>query len=60
MTLDESEQYSALKLSVEDLREQLEWLAKEHWEEISAPDRLGISGALQRAEIALGEEGVWE
>ena len=60
MTLEEQERFSMLQLSVEDLREQLEWVAKEHWEEISAPDRLGISGALQRAEIALGEEGVWE
>ena len=60
MTLEEQERSSMLQLSVEDLREQLEWVAKEHWEEISAPDRLGISGALQRAEIALGEEGVTE
>ena len=59
MTLEESEQYSALKLSVEDLREQLEWLAKEHWEGISAPDQLGIASVLKRAEFALGEEGVW-
>ena len=59
MTLEESERYSMLQLSVEELAEQLEWLAKEHWEEISAPDRVGISGALQRAQIALGNEGVW-
>lgn len=60
MTLEESEQFSSLKLSVEDLTEQLEWLAKEHWEQISAPDQLGISNAIKRAEMALGEEGVWE
>lgn len=60
MTLEEQEQFHRLKSSTEDLREILEWLAKEHWEEISAPDRLGISHALKRAEFALGEEGVWE
>ena len=49
-----------LKLSVDELAEQLEWLAKEHWEEISAPDRLGISNALKRAEFATGRDGVWE
>jgi len=58
VTLEEQEKFSLLTLSVEDLREQLEWVAKEHWEEISAPDRLGISNALKRAEFALGEEGV--
>ena len=60
MTFEEQEQFSQLKSSVEDLREQLEWLAKEHWEEISPLDRLGISGALKRSEFALGTEGVWE
>lgn len=59
MTFEEQEQFSQLKSSVEDLREQLEWLAKEHWEEISAPDQLGIANVLKRAEMALGEEGVW-
>ena len=59
MTLEEQERSSMLQLSVDELSEQLEWLAKEHWEEISAPDRVGISGALQRAQIALGNEGVW-
>ena len=60
MTLEQREQTGLLKLSVDELSEQLEWLAKEHWEEISAPDRLGISNALKRAEFALGNEGVWE
>ena len=60
MTLEESERYHMLKTSTEELYEQLEWLAKEHWEEISAPDQLGISNAIKRAEMALGEEGVWE
>lgn len=60
MTLEESEQFDLLKLSVDELSEQLEWLAKEHWEELSAPDRLGISNALKRAEFATGREGVWE
>lgn len=60
MTLEEQAQFDLLQTSVEDLREQLEWLAKNFWEEIAAPDRKGISGALQRAEIALGEEGVWQ
>lgn len=58
MTLEEQAQFDNLTLSVEELREQLEWVATEHWEEISAPDRLGISNALKRAEFALGEEGV--
>ena len=60
MTLEEQERFSMLKLSVDELAEQLEWLAKEHWEEISAPDRLGISNALKRAEFATGRDGVWE
>jgi len=60
MTFEEQAQYDFLTLSVEELREQLEWVAKEFWEEISAPDRLGISNALKRAEFALGEEGVSE
>ena len=60
MTLDEQEQYDQLRTSVESLYEQLEWLSTEKWSEISAPDRLGISHALKRAEFALGREGVWE
>ena len=60
MTLEESEQYSMLKTSVEELYEQLEWLSTEKWSEISAPDRLGIKHALAHAQVALGIEGVLE
>ena len=60
MTLEESERYHMLKTSVEELYEQLEWMVNEFGDEVSAPDRLGISNVLKRAEMALGEEGVWE
>lgn len=58
MTLEEQAQFHALKTSCEELSEQLEWLAREQWEEISAPDRVGINYALAHAKVALGIEGV--
>lgn len=58
MTLEESEQFSSLKLSVEDLTEQLEWMVNEFGDEVSAPDRLGIHSAMAHAQVALGNEGV--
>lgn len=60
MTLEEQARYDELWASVESLYEQLEWLAGEKWDEISAPDRLGIKSALAHAQVALGIEGVLE
>ena len=60
MTLEEQARYDELRASVESLYEQLEWLAGEKWDEISAPDRLGIKHALAHAQVALGIEGVLE
>ncbi len=57
MTLEEQARYDQLRMSVESLYEQLEWLSGEKWDEISAPDRLGIKHALAHAQVALGIEG---